>query len=105
MTCNVGWRFVYPLSQIDFFSWSSSLMARCFLNAQSQHYILLIIHVNLSNTVALNIFYSGIKYTENDWLRRRHKVRHYPLLCVNLAGCVRRGEVPRCLNMQPERST
>ena len=30
-----------------------------------------------SQTVGLNIFYSGIKYTEKDWVR--HKVRHYAL--------------------------
>ena len=27
--------------------------------------------------LGLNIFYSGIKYTEKDWVR--HKMQHYPL--------------------------
>ena len=36
-------------------------------------------HINKqASLLGLNIFYSGIKYTEKDWVR--HKVRHYPLL-------------------------
>ena len=31
--------------------------------------------------VGLNIFNSGIKYTEKDWVR--HKARHYPLVGVD----------------------
>ena len=31
-----------------------------------------------TRAVGLNLFYSGINYTEKDWVR--HKVRHYPLL-------------------------
>ena len=33
--------------------------------------------INESLDIGLNIFYSGRKYTEKDWVRL--KVRHYPL--------------------------
>ena len=36
----------------------------------------------------LNIFYSGIKYTEKDWVR--HKVQHYPLQCSILLPVVKK---------------
>ena len=37
----------------------------------------------IKHTLALYIFYSGIKYTEKVWLQL--KVQHYPLQCHDLS--------------------
>ena len=52
---------------------------------------------NLSKGIGFNIFYSGIKYTEKDWVR--HKVRHYPLQGIEVERRECRGKKKIYINM------